>query len=73
MHKNDFAKFFAGFAANQVLTHGALAVGDVQFTLFGIAYTPEFNAVAAAIWAVIASFLVYYAWLRPARTTLAQG
>jgi len=74
MQKNDFAKFFSGVAANQVLTHGAMAAGDVQFTLFGIAYTQEFNAIAAAIWAVIASVLVYYAWLRPAaRTTLAQG
>ncbi|MCL4475926.1 MAG: hypothetical protein M1508_06840 [Nitrospirae bacterium] len=64
MKGKETAKFFAGFAANQVLTHGGLAIGGVQFTLFGIPYTPTFNTVAAAVWAIVLLLLVYYAWIK---------
>lgn len=60
----DLAKFFSGFAANQVLTHAVLASQGVQFTLFGFAYTPSFNAAAASVWAAISLSLGYYGWSR---------
>lgn len=62
--KKEAAKFFAGVAANQALTHGALAAADIQFSLFGIAYTPRLNMIAAIVWAVILVVLAYYAWSR---------
>jgi hypothetical protein len=62
MSGNDLAKFFTGFAANQVLTHSVLAIQGVQFSLFGISYTPSFNGAAAVIWTVVAFLLAYYAW-----------
>lgn len=64
MKGREVAKFFSGFAANQVLTHGALALGGVEFTLFGIAYTPRLNTVAVAAWAILFAVLVYFAWIR---------
>lgn len=62
--KKEIAKFFAGVAANQVLTHGAFAVTGLQFTLFGIAYTTGLNAVAVVVWAIVLVLLVYYAWIK---------
>lgn len=64
MKGRETAKFFTGFAANQVLTHGGLAIGGIQFTLFGIPYTPAVNTVAAVMWAIMLIFLVYYAWIK---------
>lgn len=64
MKGKEIAKFFSGFAANQVLTHGGLAIGGVQFMLFGIPYTPAFNTTAAIVWAIVLLFLVHYAWIR---------
>lgn len=62
--KKDIAKFLSGFAANQVLVHGALALNSITFSLFGIQYTPTFNAFGAFGWAVITIFLMLYAWKR---------
>lgn len=73
MRKKETAKFFSGFAANQVLTHGAFAINGVEFTIFGINYTIEFNAIAAAVWAIILSLLVYYAWIKADRNIPSIG
>ncbi|GIW86325.1 MAG: hypothetical protein KatS3mg108_0649 [Isosphaeraceae bacterium] len=64
MKRKEIAKFFSGVAANQVLTHGGLAIGDVRFTLFGISYTPTFNTFAAIVWAIVLLLLIYYAWIK---------
>lgn len=63
MAGKEIAKFFAGFAANQVLTHGALAAAGTQFSLFGISYDQRLNTVAAIGWGIILLLLIYYAWL----------
>ncbi|MBX9630150.1 MAG: hypothetical protein K2X67_06475 [Burkholderiales bacterium] len=60
----EVAKFLAGFAANQVLTHGALATAGIQFSLFGITYDQRFNTIAVVVWAIILLLLIYYAWAR---------
>lgn len=64
MNSKEITKFFSGFAANQVLTHGAFAAGGVEFTLFGIAYTPRLNAIAAVVWGIVLASLVYYSWIK---------
>lgn len=64
MRAREIAKFFAGFAANQVLTHGAFALSGVQFMLFGIHYDRRLNSAAVLAWAVALALLVYYAWIR---------
>lgn len=64
MNGKEIAKFFSGLAANQILTHGAFAIGRVEFRLFGINYTTGFNTVAAIVWSFILGLLVYYAWMR---------
>ena len=62
MSGKEVAKFFSGVAANQVLTHGALAMSGVQFAIFGIAYTQGLNAAAAVVWAIVLVVLAYYGW-----------
>lgn len=57
----EIAKFFAGFAGNQVLTHGALALAGTDFSLLGIAYDRQLNTLAAVLWALILVLLFYYA------------
>lgn len=64
MASKEAAKFLSGFAANQVLTHGALAVAGTRFTVMGIDYTPGLNAGAVLIWLSVMAFLIHYAWLR---------
>ena len=64
MNTKEVAKFFSGVAANQVLTHGALAASGVEFTLLGIAYDRGLNTTAAGVWAVILVLLIYYSWIR---------
>ena len=64
MKGKEIAKFVAGFAANQVLTHGALATAGIQFSLLGIAYDQRLNTIAAVVWGIILLLLIYYAWLR---------
>ena len=54
----EVAKFFAGFAGNQFLTHGALAVSGTRFSVFRIDYTPELNTVAAVVCGVLCLLLV---------------
>lgn len=60
----EFTKFFAGFAGNQFLTHGVLAISGTRFSVFGIDYTPELNTTAAIVWGVLMLLLIYYAWMR---------
>lgn len=64
MNAKEIAKFFSGVAANQVLTHAALAVSGTEFTLFGIAYNTGLNSTAAVVWAIVLVLLVYYSWIR---------
>ena len=64
MKGKEIAKFVAGFAANQLLTHGALAATGTQFSLFGISYDQPLNTIAAVVWGIILLVLVYYAWVR---------
>ncbi len=64
MSGREVAKFFSGFAANQVLTHAALAASGSRFTVLGIAYTRGLNMAAAAFWAIIVRLLVCYAWIK---------
>lgn len=64
MRSKEISKFLSGFAANQVLTHAVFAVTGVQFTLLGIAYTPQFNTIAAVIWLIVLFMLAYYAWIK---------
>ena len=64
MRAMEIAKFFAGFAANQLLTHGAMAATDAEFSMLGITYTRELNAIAAVLWGALMLVLIYCAWLR---------
>lgn len=68
MPTKELAKFFCGFSANQVLTHGALALSGARFEVFGISYDPTLNTTAVMAWAVIALLLYYYAWGRRRRS-----
>jgi hypothetical protein len=61
----EIAKFFSGFSANQVLTHGAMAITGTQFTIFGITYGLGLNMMAVFVWAAVSLVLVYHAWIRP--------
>lgn len=61
----EVAKFFAGVAANQTLTHGAFALkGDLPLPILGITYTRELNTGAMIFWLIVLVVLVYYAWIR---------
>lgn len=64
MNAKEIAKFFSGFAANQVLMHGAFALAGTEFTVLGIRYTPTLNATAVVIWAIILIALFYYSWIK---------
>ena len=63
MGVREIAKFLAGFAANQLLTHGAMAATDTEFTMLGVAYTRELNTMAAGVWGVLTLLLIYFAWI----------
>lgn len=60
----EVAKFVAGFAANQVLTHAAFALSGSQFTVFRLTYTPRLNTAAVVVWAIVLIVLVHYAWVK---------
>ncbi|MFC0809024.1 hypothetical protein ACFHWW_26895 [Ensifer sp. P24N7] len=64
MKGKEIAKFFAGFAVSQVLTHGALAAAGIHFSLFGIIYDQRLNTIAVVVWVIILLLLIYYAWAR---------
>ncbi|KQB60252.1 hypothetical protein [Acidovorax sp. SD340] len=68
MTSKEIAKFFSGFAANQMLTHGALAATGTEFTVFGINYTRQLNTTAAIVWGILMLALIYYAWMRRGET-----
>ena len=63
----EITKFLAGFSANQVLTHGAFALGGVQFTLFGVHYDRGLNTAGALVWMVMLGISVWFAWIRKHR------
>lgn len=65
MSSREIAKFLSGVAANQVLTHGAMAASGTEFAIFGIRYTQDLNTIAAVAWAIALALLFYYAWVRP--------
>ena len=58
----EVAKFFSGFAGNQVLTHAVLAVSGSRFSVLGIDYTPDLHTAAAIFWGVLMLLLIRYAW-----------
>lgn len=60
--RKEVAKLFAGFAANQAVTHGALPLSGVQFALFGVQNTRGLNSVAAVVWAVVLAVLAIFGW-----------
>lgn len=61
----EVAKFLAGVAANQTLTHGAFALmGDLPLKILGVTYTRELNTIAVIFWLIALVMLVYYAWIR---------
>ena len=60
----EVAKFLAGLAGNQLLTHGAMAATDTEFSMSGVAYTRELNTLAAFFWGVLMLLLIYFAWIR---------
>lgn len=64
MKGKEIAMFFSGFAANQVLTHRALATAGIQLSLFGITYDQRLDTIAVVVWAIILLMLIYYAWVR---------
>lgn len=64
MRTKELAKFASGFAADQLLTHGPMAATDTEFSMLGIAYTREFNTLAAVFWAILMLLLIYFAWGR---------
>jgi hypothetical protein len=63
--KRELAKFFAGVAANQTLTHWAFGLSDVlPFKLLVVTYTPALNGVAMIVWPLVAVALIRYGWMR---------
>lgn len=64
MNWKEIAKFIAGVAGNQVMTHGAFLISGVQFTMFGFSYTTRLNTIAVIFWAIVLVLTVYYAWFR---------
>ena len=65
MHKKDLAKFFSGFAVAKVGFHTVLALSNVlPLQLLGFTITANYNFWVLIIWAVIALFLIFYAWFK---------
>lgn len=61
----EVAKFFAGVAGNQTLTHGVFALmGDLPLKILGVTYTRELNIGAMMFWLIVLVLLVHYAWIR---------
>lgn len=67
--KKEFAKFFAGLAADQTISHWTLGLSGILPLNFGfITMTPALNTAAMVAWPLVTIFLVYYAWLKNSRT-----
>lgn len=63
--KKELAKFFAGAAAYDALVHWVLGLSDVlPLKLRGVTLTRTLNRVAMVVWPILASLLVYYAWIK---------
>lgn len=62
--KKEAAKFFSGFAAMQVLGHGAFAVSGLNYTILGITLSTGYNILAVVFWVIVLILLVYYAWIK---------
>ncbi len=52
MSGKEIAKFFSGFAADQVFTHGTFVAAGVQFSLFGITCDKQLNGKLKQVLAV---------------------
>ncbi len=63
----EFAKFFAGFAAQETLGHWFLGIWGRDYfpiRLGGFEFTPQHNLFVMTGWMLVCMGLVYYAWLR---------
>ena len=61
----EFAKFFSGVAAMEVVVHLAFALSDLlPLTILGITLTKSLNTFAIIFWPIVLTLLVYYAWIR---------
>ncbi|TXI24878.1 MAG: hypothetical protein E6Q67_01960 [Roseateles sp.] len=63
----EIAKFFCGWESCHGALHTYFWLTGMEFTAFGIRFTPGVNALAAACDIVIAVALGVYAWRRPAK------
>lgn len=70
MSTRELSKFFCGFAASQLVTHGGLALSGARFQMLGMDYDPGLNTAAAAFWAIASVLLYLFAWGRPTRRAL---
>jgi hypothetical protein len=65
MHKKDLAKFFSGFAVAKVGFHAVLAASNaLPLELLGCTISTDYNFWALVFWAVVAVFLIHYAWFK---------
>lgn len=61
----EIAKFFAGFAFNEVLAHTVLGIGGFlpwKLGKLGFTLTPGINMAITIFWLVAFPALVYYGW-----------
>lgn len=59
----DLAKFFAGYAVNEVIVHSALAMTNMlPVQIFGINFTSTMNLIVIFMWLFVAIVLIRYAW-----------
>ncbi|MBT9175278.1 MAG: hypothetical protein DDT22_00953 [candidate division WS2 bacterium] len=63
--KKEFAKFFAGVAAEETTIHWALGLsGILPLNFFGFNLTQIFNTILMVFWPIVAILLVYYARIK---------
>lgn len=72
----EFAKFFAGVAAQETIGHWWLGLWGrdllpMKFAWF--TFTPMLNTFAMVLWPLLLVALVYYAWLCRDRTRSPSG
>lgn len=64
--KKELAKFFAGFASAQIISHWGLGLFSENLPLdFGfITLTEGLNTFAMVFWPIILVLSVYYGWIK---------
>lgn len=65
----EFAKFFAGIAAEETLVHWWLGIWGRDFLPMKFSwftFTEQWNYGFMAVWPAVLAMLVYYAWIRSA-------